>query len=199
MARSTATGGGPASPCAVSYCCIPKRPLSSPRRGRTFAPGTCQFPSRLYCTTPPCEKHPPRDVCFWAKSLFCREDRRLDGYTCRTWPYSDAESRRRDGYAGGCQPAATHSRRTMTAITLFNCKAITVARPHGVRPSTCIPSALHAKCSAHRCRRGSNSRTSRPVNGSCPCVRSALKPLHMRQASHRLASSSDPPWAVGMM
>jgi hypothetical protein len=43
---------------------------------------------------------------------------------------------------GGCQPAATHSRLTMTAMTWFSCKAITVARPQDVRPRMRVPSSL---------------------------------------------------------
>jgi len=45
---------------------------------------------------------------------------------------------------GGCYPADTHSRRTSTAIRLFNCKAttVTVARPWTVSPRIWAPSAL---------------------------------------------------------
>jgi hypothetical protein len=53
-------------------------------------------------------------------------------------------------FIGGCQPAAAHRRRAGTIVGLFICKAITVARPIMVRPTICMPSALHSKWSDHR-------------------------------------------------
>jgi len=51
---------------------------------------------------------------------------------------------------GGCQPAATHSRLTMTETTWLSRRATIVARPHAVRPMTRIPSLLQRKCLDHR-------------------------------------------------
>jgi hypothetical protein len=44
---------------------------------------------------------------------------------------------------GGCQPAVTQFRRTVTATRWFRWSATTVARPVAVRPTTIVPSALH--------------------------------------------------------
>jgi hypothetical protein len=100
---------------------------------------------------------------------------------------------------GGCQPAPTHSRLTITAMALFSRSAMTVARPHAVRPMTRVPSSLQAKCCSHFCRRGLNSLTRFPVSGSNARVCVPLKPLYILQARQRLSSSSVPPTACGII
>ena len=100
---------------------------------------------------------------------------------------------------GGCQPAATHSVRTIIAIWLLSRRATTVARPHAVRPQIWVPSSHQAKCRNHLCRRGLNSFTSFALMGSRAVVCVPLKPLHMRQASPRFVSSSVPPAVLGMI
>ena len=52
---------------------------------------------------------------------------------------------------GGCQPTLTHSLRARTETGLFILSATTVARPIDVKPITCVPSSLHAKCSSQLC------------------------------------------------
>jgi hypothetical protein len=101
--------------------------------------------------------------------------------------------------SGGWQPAATHSRLTMTASTWLSCSATTVARPQAVCPMMRVPSSFHRKCLDQRWRRGLNSLTRRPVSGSRAYVCVPLKPLHSRHASHRLSSSSVPPRTFGII
>src|SRR5689334_22175412 len=100
---------------------------------------------------------------------------------------------------GGCQPAAIHSPRTMTAMALLSWRTSTLVRPQAESPTMWSPPSLHAKCSSHDCRLGSKSGTVDPVVGSTPCVLVPLKLLQSRHASQRFCSSSVPPCARGMM
>ncbi len=101
--------------------------------------------------------------------------------------------------SGGCQPAAAHSLLTIIAIVLLSRSAMTVARPHAVRPTIRVPSSLHLKCRVHLCRRGLNNPICFALRGSRARVCVRLKPLHIRQASPRFVSLSFPPAALGMM
>lgn len=100
---------------------------------------------------------------------------------------------------GGCQPAAIHSRRTITAIALLSCSAATVARPVAESPTTWRPPSLQAKCSPHFCCLGLKSGTVSPVAGSTPCVFVPLKLLQSRHESQRFSSLLLPPRARGTM
>ena len=53
--------------------------------------------------------------------------------------------------SGDATRACTHHRRASMRKGLLSCKATTVAQPTGVRPRTCVPSALQAKCSCQFC------------------------------------------------
>lgn len=99
--------------------------------------------------------------------------------------------------SGGCQPAATHCRRTITAMGLFSCSQTTVARPQGVTPRIRVPFSLQRKCSDHFCCRGLKKLVRIPVSGSTPSVCEPLKLLHNRHASQRFSSSSVLPRALG--
>jgi hypothetical protein len=93
--------------------------------------------------------------------------------------------------SGGCRLTLTHKRQAMTMSSLFNFKANTVARPHGVSAMTCMPSPDQAKCSRQACRRGRNTGARSPVSGSSPSIWMPLCWLHRRQDNYKLSSVSD--------
>ena len=97
----------------------------------------------------------------------------------------------------GCRRRVTQSSRKAMMSSLFMRNRLIVARPVAVRPRRRIPSVLQAKWADHRCRRGWNKRTRRPVWGSRAWVYRPLQALQARQHKHVLASSVVPPAAAG--
>ena len=102
---------------------------------------------------------------------------------------------------GGCRPSSrSRWRTTNTAppwLSSFRSSRATVARPVGVRPTTCSPSALQAKCSPHESARGLKIGGASPVWGSTACCRLPRRSLQFRHARARLWGWSPPPWDWG--
>ena len=83
-----------------------------------------------------------------------------------------------DHSCGGCHSRAIQITRDSTTYSLFNRKAMTVARPVGHSPTMCVPPFAQAKCSRQVCKRGLDSGTIAPVAGSSAWVREPLNSLH---------------------
>ena len=120
-----------------------------------------------------------------------RRPGRLPGGTTPAHDYLDGLP------AGGCQPASAQRPRAVMIAGRFMRSATTVALPTADTPSTRVPSALHAKCSAHVSVRGLKSVVGSPVSGSSACVASLLNSLHGRHARHTFSNDVLPPFERG--
>ena len=84
-------------------------------------------------------------------------------------------------YGGGWRPNSSSSARIARIKARFIRRALIVARPVAVSPTTWTPA--QRKCSAHTCRRGLKIATVFPVSGSSTICRADLWSEHDTQAT----------------